>query len=176
MSRRLRLGSQGLALALVAGLLALLVWKVAHPNHVPKGTAPNFTLPRLSGSGEIELASLRGKAVVLNFAASWCVPCKQEAPLFEGLWRRYRSRGVVVLGIDAKDFRGDGRSFVRRHGITYPFVYDGPGRMYDRYGLTGFPETFFVGRTGKLVAHIPGAVGRHDLPRVEGYIRRALSS
>ncbi len=176
MSRQLKLGGQALALALVAGLLALLVWTVAHPNHVPKGAAPNFTLPRLSGGGDIELASLRGKAVVLNFAASWCVPCKQEAPLFEGLWQRYRSRGVVVLGIDAKDFRGDGRRFVSRHGITYPFAYDGPGRMYDRYGLTGFPETFFVGRSGKLVAHIPGAVGKGDLPQVVRYIRRALSS
>ena len=164
MSRQFKLGAQGLALAVVAGLLALLVWKLAHQPEVPKGSAPDFTLPRLDRPGELRLASLRGKAVVVNFWASWCVPCKEEAPLLEAASRRWRGRGVVVIGIDSQDFKGDARRFARRHGVTYPIVHDGPGRTRDSYGVTGFPETFFVDRNGRLVGeHIQGPVNARQL-------------
>ena len=174
MGRTVRLGAQAVGVAGVVALLALLVWKVTHQPSAPRGQAPNFTLPRLDRSGDLELASLRGNAVVLNFWASWCGPCKEEAPLFESLWKNWRGRGVVVVGVDAKDFSSDALRFMRRYGVSYPVVHDGPGKTYDRYGLTGFPETFVVGRSGKIVAHIPGAIRRQDLPEVTRHIRRAL--
>jgi cytochrome c biogenesis protein CcmG/thiol:disulfide interchange protein DsbE len=182
-SRPLKLGAQAAAVALVAALLALLVWKVVHdersdvPGQLAEGktpVAPAFRLPRLDREGELSLAALRGKAVVLNFWASWCKPCEEEAPLLEQAWRRYRSRGLVVVGIDAQDFAGDARRFARKNGMSYPLVRDGPGRTVTDYGVTGFPETFFVNRRGRLVGErISGAV---DEERLRRNIERALRS
>ncbi len=91
------------------GILAsLLGWNLTHQTPPPKvgAPAPAFSLPRLAGQGDLSLSSLRGKTVVLNFFASWCAPCKREAPDLEAVWRRYRSDGLVVLGIDSGDTRG----------------------------------------------------------------------
>jgi len=179
--KALRLGAQALSVALVAGLLALLVWKVARQTgggnvaaEVRKGqlpTAPNFTLPRLDGGGDLSLASFRGKAVLVNFWASWCGPCREEAPLLEHASQQYRGR-LVVLGVDYQDFSGDARKFVRKYHITYPIVRDGSGKWLGKYGVSGAPETFFVNAAGKVVAHEPGAVDRGTLA---AGIRRALA-
>ena len=182
MTARLKLGAQAIAVAAVAGLLALLVWKLVHGSgtsvasqlrHGDHPSAPGFLLPRLDERGKLSLASLRGNVVVLNFWASWCVPCKAEAPLLEAAWRHYRSDHVVVVGIDSQDFSGDARSFVRRHDLTYPVVHDGAGNLLGRYGVTGFPETFFITRNGKAVGHVPGQL---VAGQVEQGIRRALRS
>jgi cytochrome c biogenesis protein CcmG/thiol:disulfide interchange protein DsbE len=175
MTRRLKLTGQLGAVALVAALLAVLGWRLAHSGtKVAKGPAPRFTLPRLDGRGDVQLASLRGKAVVLNFWASWCIPCKQEAPQLERAWQRWRAQGVVVLGVDAQDFSGDAKRFRDRYGLTYPLLRDGPGKTLGDYGVIGFPETFFVDRTGRIVGdHVAGPVSRQKLDR---NIRRALRS
>jgi cytochrome c biogenesis protein CcmG/thiol:disulfide interchange protein DsbE len=89
--------------------------------------------------------------VIVNFWASWCIPCKEEAPLLESVWQRYRDRGLVVVGVDINDLRGDARRFARENEMSYPLVYDGPGRTTSDFGLTGVPETFFVARDGRLV-------------------------
>ena len=164
-SGRLKLTGQIAAVALVAGLLALLIWKVA--NGSGKTAQPkNFTLPRLDRPGEIELASLRGKVVVLNFWASWCVPCKQEAPALERIWREYRSKGVVVLGVDSEDFSGDAKDFMRRYEITYPVVREGGRDLYGPYGVTGVPETRVIDRNGKYAGtQFYGATTAADLRR-----------
>jgi cytochrome c biogenesis protein CcmG/thiol:disulfide interchange protein DsbE len=178
----LKRGLQGLAVAVVAGLLGLLVWKVVHQDkgvasQLEKGkrpAAPHFDLSRLDRTGKLSLASLRGKVVVLNFWASWCAPCKTEAPRLEAAWKQYRGDGVVVVGVDAQDFSGDARSFLRRFKLTYPNVHDGPGNLLPKYGVTGFPETYFVGRDGRLVGErVQGEISRQKL--VAG-IRRALAS
>ena len=121
--------------------------------------APSFSLRRIDGAGTLDLASLRGKAVVLNFWASWCVPCKGEAAMLEQAWRQYRGQGVVFLGVDYHDVTSDARTFLTHHGITYPTVQDGSGAVGDRYGLTGVPETYFIDRRGRLVgAHVVGTI------------------
>jgi cytochrome c biogenesis protein CcmG/thiol:disulfide interchange protein DsbE len=164
---RLKLGAQVVALAVVVGLLGLLVWKLlngdqkqAHQN----GPAPAFTLPRLDTSGELSLASLKGKAVVLNFWASWCAPCRDEVPVLEKAWIKHRGQGLVVLGVDQQDLSSDARAFAKKYGMSYPLVRDGPGHVVAKYGLTGVPETFFVGRNGKLVGpHVEGQVSKRQL-------------
>lgn len=181
MTGRLRLVGQMLAIGLVVALLGLLGWKVARgdanavTDSLARGelvTAPNFTLPNLDGKESLELASLRGKAVVLNFWASWCNPCKEETPLLERGWQRWRAKGVVFVGLDAKDFRGDARAFVRRFSVTYPIVYDGTGSMVGRYGVTGFPETFFIDATGRVVYRIAGPIV--DDEELDAAIRRIV--
>jgi cytochrome c biogenesis protein CcmG, thiol:disulfide interchange protein DsbE len=162
MAARLKLTGQLAAVALVAGLLALLIWKVVHGSGAT-AQPQNFTLQRLDKPGKLELASLRGKVVVLNFWASWCIPCKQEAPEVEQVWKRFRSQDVVVVGIDSKDFSGDARSFMRRYGLTYPVVRDSDGALWGPYGITGVPETRVIGRNGKYVEKFKGAVSESDL-------------
>jgi cytochrome c biogenesis protein CcmG, thiol:disulfide interchange protein DsbE len=160
---RLKLTGQVLAVALVAGLLALLIWKVAHGSGATS-EPKNFDLPRLDKPGKLELASLRGKVVVLNFFASWCPPCKSEAPQVEQVWQRFRSQGVVVVGIDSKDFSGDARGFMRRYGLTYPVVRDGDGTLWGPYRVTGLPETRVIDRNGKYVGtQFYGATTAADL-------------
>jgi cytochrome c biogenesis protein CcmG, thiol:disulfide interchange protein DsbE len=163
MTRRAKLTGQLLAVGLVGALLALLIWKVVHGSG--KTAEPkNFTLPRLDKPGTLELASLRGKVVVLNFMASWCVPCKQEAPAIESIWKQYRSKGVVVVGVDSEDFSGDARNFIRKYGITYPVVREEGRDLYGPYGVSGVPETRVIDRRGKYAGtQFYGATNASDL-------------
>jgi cytochrome c biogenesis protein CcmG/thiol:disulfide interchange protein DsbE len=172
MTARIKLGAQALAVGLVLALLGLLIWKVAFHNNgggvaskIDKGhitNAPNFDLSRLDKPGRLELASLRGKAVVLNFWASWCYPCNKEAPALERAWQGHDGR-VVVLGVDVNDFAGDARKFMRQHGVTYPIVHDNDNVTPPKYGFALLPETFFVDPRGRVVAHVAGQVTESDL-------------
>lgn len=179
MAARLKVLGQIAAVGLVAALLGLFAWSLVgdEDEAAAGGPAPAWTLPLLEGGGELSLESLRGKAVVINFWASWCVPCEEEAEELEAAWRKYRARGLVVVGIDANDFAGDARKFVREHGVTYPVVHDGPGATLGDYDVEGFPETYFVDRRGRLVAErIQGPVDANaeTTRQFERSIRRAL--
>ena len=166
MTGRLRLVAQAAAVGVVVALLGLLIWKIAQGESEVTATlseggtpaAPEFSLERLDGSGELSLESLRGQTVVLNFWASWCGPCKDETPLLQRAWQRWEGKDVVFVGVDVKDFRGDARAFTRRYGVTYPNVYDGKGSLVGRYGVTGFPETYFIDAAGKVRYRIAGPV------------------
>jgi cytochrome c biogenesis protein CcmG/thiol:disulfide interchange protein DsbE len=166
--------------ALVVGLLGLLIWKVAQQigsdnvaAEVSKGktpAAPDFTLPRLNGDGKLSLAGYDGKPRVVNFWASWCLACRDEATLLQHAARKYRGR-LVVVGVDYQDFTGDARNFVRTFGLTYPIGRDANGSLLGRWGVSGAPESFFIDRAGRVVAHVPGAVTKETL--AEG-IQKAL--
>jgi len=158
---RLKLGAQVVTLLCVAGLLALLVWKLAHGQPAPPkvgSKAPAFTLSRLEGTGKVSLASLHGDAVVLNFWASWCDPCKAEASVLERAWLRYHHRGVIFLGVDYHDLAPDARRFVAAHKLTFPMLEDGPGRVTGSYGVQQVPETYVLNRDGTVVAHLAGPI------------------
>jgi cytochrome c biogenesis protein CcmG/thiol:disulfide interchange protein DsbE len=158
---------QTAAVGLVCLLIGLLGWQVVQREkgrhlvaNIHSGTRPPglaLELERLrADAGRLSLTSMRGKIVVLNFWASWCQPCKDESPLLEKTWQDNRTRGVVVLGVDAWDLRADARSFAERYKLTYPLLFDGPGSTLGRWGVGGFPHTFFVGRDGRLSATVEG--------------------
>lgn len=165
MTQRLKLGGQFVAVAVVVALFVVLVWRLTHRSSPPKigGPAPVFSLRRLNGTGTLRLASLRGKAVVLNFWASWCPPCKAEAPALEKLWKEYRGKGVVFVGVDSNDASSDALRFLTAHGITYPVVSDKNGLVAaNQYDIAALPVTYFVSRQGRLVAtHIVGGVNKY---------------
>ncbi len=166
MTGRLRLGAQVVAVAVVVALLGLLGWKLAQgdsevTSELARGgspVAPLFTLQRLDRGGDLSLASLRGRTVVLNFWASWCGPCRDEMPLLQAGSKRWQDKNVVFVGVDAKDDRGYARAFLRKYGVTYPNVYDGKGSLIGRYGVTGYPETYFIDVHGKIRHRIAGPV------------------
>lgn len=120
--------------------------------------APLLVLPRLDAEGNLDLAALRGRVVVLNFWSSWCIPCRDEAPALDATWQRYRERGVMVLGVNVQDLTPAALRFLRETRTTYPTVRDKDNTVYRAYGLTGVPETFFVDRSGRIVRKFPGVV------------------
>ena len=119
-------------------------------------SAPDFTLPTLSGSGnagKIRLADFKGKPVVLNFWASWCEPCNDEAAFLQKSWPSLQSQGIVFLGIDGPEKSSDALKFLQKYGITYRNAQDTiDGAVAINYGVTGFPETVFIDRNGVVVA------------------------
>ena len=180
--RRMKLAGQVVAIGLVVLLLGLLAWRVTHDEsgnpaaafeRGERPVAPRFTLDRMDEGGELELVSLRGQVVVLNFWAAWCDPCKKEMPRLERAWQRYRNRGVTFVGVNTTDFSGDAQRFLRRYGVTFPNVRDGNGRVLARYGGLPIPWTYFVGRDGRIVGYIRGEVTE---PALEDGLRQALAA
>jgi peroxiredoxin len=180
-SGRLKLAAQALAIAGVGVLGGLLVWELTHQAPPPKvgRPAPAFALQRLSGDSTVSLRSLRGKIVVLNFFASWCDPCKREAPVLEQVWRHDRSDNVVVLGVDANDSRGDAQKFLSAHGVTYPVVFDHNGLVAaNRYDISNLPVTYVLNPQGRIVGgEILGPVSDNPYAqRFERYLHAAVKS
>jgi cytochrome c biogenesis protein CcmG, thiol:disulfide interchange protein DsbE len=106
----------------------------------------------------VALSDLRGTPVVLNFWASWCVPCQEEASTLERAWRQQtRGRGVLFLGLDMQDVTTDAHSFMRHYAIDYPNIRDPSNDVARTYGVTGVPETFFISANGQIVGHIIGS-------------------
>jgi cytochrome c biogenesis protein CcmG/thiol:disulfide interchange protein DsbE len=111
--------------------------------------APGFTLTLFDGS-RISLRDLRGQIVMLNFWASWCSPCRQEAPALESVWQAHRDEGVVFVGITYKDSAGASQAFLEEYGITFLNGVDTKGKISDAYGVTAIPETYIIDRGGKV--------------------------
>jgi cytochrome c biogenesis protein CcmG/thiol:disulfide interchange protein DsbE len=158
-------------IAVVVAMLGLVVTLALafrrDPHDIRTGTigkpAPAFTLQRLDGSGEVTLADFEGKVVVVNFFASWCVPCIQEHPALVRVFERYRTSDVVMLGVNYQESRENGRAYVQRMGMAWPALADDDGRTALSYGVFGPPETFFIGADGVIAGRHIGPIDEATL-------------
>lgn len=159
-----------IAAMIMAGFVGLLLWGMLHREPITglsgvtmvDRPAPDFSLTTFDGA-TISLAELRGKPVIINFWASWCPPCRDEAPLLERTWRAYKDRGLVFLGVNIQDRREDALSYMREFNITYPSGPDPNGEIAIDYGVSGLPVTFFVSREGQILRRWVGAIERNVL-------------
>jgi cytochrome c biogenesis protein CcmG/thiol:disulfide interchange protein DsbE len=132
--------------------------------------APPFTLPRAAGGGKISLASLRGRPVYLNFFASWCSPCAEETPWVVEFYKKYRSRGLVTLGINELENAKKALEFAKQHDIPYPVLID-DGPMGKDYGVIAMPLHVFIDRRGKVSTFRLGEMTRGE---IEAAIKKIL--
>jgi len=126
---------------------------------------PDFQITAIDGS-QLSLGAQRGNVVVVNFFASWCNPCREEAADIEAVWREYQDQGVRFMGIAYKDADSKARAFLEEFGATYPSAVDPGNRTARAYGVTGVPETFVVDQQGQLVKHFIGPVTQAELDQV----------
>ena len=164
-----------ISLILVFGIQKIRQTRVPEAGQLQGRLAPDFGLMSLDGK-IVKLSAFRGKAVLVNFWATWCEPCKIEVPWFVELQKQYGPQGLQVLGISVDDFPSDTEDigdFTKKMNINYPILIGEEG-VEDQYGgIPYLPSTFYIDREGKVVGRIFGLVSRSE---IESYIQKALAS
>jgi cytochrome c biogenesis protein CcmG/thiol:disulfide interchange protein DsbE len=182
-SARLNLGVLGLLMVLLAGFAVLPRVLRRHDGATVGRPAPDFTLALVANGASLgdspredpaslKLTELRGRAVLLDFWATWCEPCRLQAPIVDQVARRWRERGVVVVGVDTDTpDQGDPKSYARAHVLSYPIVHDSVGVTSRAYEVEDLPTLIVVSRVGKIVAVRTGLTDEAELERL---VRQAL--
>ncbi len=165
------------AIGVIAVFVVILAFALFRTNESQptSGPAPDFQLSLFdgyagnAGKNPVNLSDLKGKVVVLNFWASWCVPCAQEAADLQATYEKYKDKGVVFLGVDWTDIEGDAINYLKRFGINYANGPDLQTKIGPRYRITGVPETYVIDRNGNVqftkispttVAELSGVIDR----------------
>ncbi|MCL0101917.1 TlpA family protein disulfide reductase [Dehalococcoidia bacterium] len=164
----------------IASIFVLLVWGVVRNDPNPTGIAvfdqsgeaqvnrkqaTDFTLKLFDGTN-FALSSLNGKIIMIDFWASWCPPCRAEAPALEHVWRQYRHRDVVFVGIAIWDEQNRAKTFLSDVGTTYIVGLDPQGEIGVTYGVTGIPEKYFIGRDGRVIRKFVGPMNESRLKTI----------
>lgn len=157
----------------VLAIIGLFVAGLAIPRSIISPEIPDakdFEMP-LFDRGVVQLSDYHGQVVVLNFWASWCIPCRDEAPVIEKLYREYGGREVVFLGVNMQDAENDARAFIDEFSLGYPNGRDVNGSIYILYGVAGVPETFIIGTDGNIIRKHVGPINERLL---RNYLEEAL--
>jgi cytochrome c biogenesis protein CcmG/thiol:disulfide interchange protein DsbE len=162
------------AIVAIGALVVVLILAFRRdPHDVRTGTvgkpAAAFSVPKLDGAGTLTLDDAKGKVTIVNFFASWCIPCKQENPDLVRVYERYRASDVVFIGVLYQDSRDSGLKYVKDNGVTWPTGSDDDGRVAFAYGVFGIPETYFIDADGIIQ-------GRHIGPIDEATLVTAIDT
>jgi cytochrome c biogenesis protein CcmG/thiol:disulfide interchange protein DsbE len=167
--------------ALILGLLLAFAWLPrllhAHESEEVGKDAPavkvplvlngeQFTEPPNLAPKDIAIDSLKGHAVILDFWATWCGPCKAEAPIVDRVASRFRDKGLVVIGIDTSDEEGQGAAWAKSHHLSYPIAFDTDNAAARAYGVESLPTLIVISKTGKIVARRMGVTDAEELERL----------
>jgi cytochrome c biogenesis protein CcmG, thiol:disulfide interchange protein DsbE len=150
-----------IAILIAVAVVGLLVYGLVSKGNsrIAVGeTAPAPTLPKLTEAGQGSLKEYRGEWVLVNFWASWCEPCRDEAPALAKFQAEHQGQDFTVVGIDTQDISDDGAKFAREYDLKYPLLHDGNGDNSHEFGTTGVPENFLLEPNGKVAWEIPGPV------------------
>jgi cytochrome c biogenesis protein CcmG/thiol:disulfide interchange protein DsbE len=166
MARQHRIASALLGICLAAAVAAGLVAATSGTSAPPSQAAPRaagFTVSVLGQTGQhISLSQYAGRPVVINFFASWCVPCRQETPMLARFYRTERAK-VPVIGLDENDSAAAAQKFAAQAGVTYPLGFDPAVQAADAYGVTALPQTFFLNASHHIVKRVFGALTTKQL-------------
>ncbi len=172
-ARALRIG---VVITMAALVMVLILAFRRDPHDIRTGTvgkpAAAFSVQRLDGDGSLKLEDTRGRVTVVNFFASWCVPCKEENPALVRVYERYRASNVVFIGVLYQDSRESGLKYVRDNGVTWPTGIDDDGRVAFAYGVFGIPETYFIGADGVIAGRHIGPIDETTLVTAIDELRR----
>jgi peroxiredoxin len=149
-----------------AGLLLLAAFVLGACGPPPAARlgspAPDFTLQTVDGD-PLRLSDLKGKAVFMNFWATWCTPCREEMPAMQELYDEHRNRGLVILAVNMEEDQARVRLWVEQGGFTYTFVLDSDGEQVKRYNVKAAPTSYFIGRDGVIRDLKLGAISRAEM-------------
>jgi cytochrome c biogenesis protein CcmG/thiol:disulfide interchange protein DsbE len=159
---------------LMLAMLLVPAWPASAAGPLHAGdTAPAFSLQRLGAPGSVSLASLHGKPIYLNFFATWCGPCNDEAPSVVSLEKTYRPRGLVAIGVNEQESAAKAKSFVDKYHIPFTVLLDSDGKMGGDYGVIAMPVHVFIDRKGKVSTY---RLGEMNPSEIEAAIKKILSS
>lgn len=163
----------GVILTIILGLGVAL--ERANQGSISNGAAPDFTLTTDAGRA-FKLSEQRGEVVVMNFWASWCGPCREEAPLLNSLWKDYREKGLELIGIGYLDNRSDARAFIAETGMSYPSAPDDGTVVSRLYRVRQVPETYLIDKQGQIALHLPGPLNTENVAEFRQILDRLLAA
>lgn len=173
----LNAGSKLAVLAIIIIILIILGYALFGKREVVKTSpligkeAPDFTLKQFDG-GEIRLSDLRGKTVLVNFWASWCMPCRQEARALEDAWERYKDDNVVFIGVNVWDEESSALTYMDKYGGQYPHGVDPEEEIQVEYGIGGVPETYFISPSGVIIDKYNGPLTERI---IDFYLQKSMN-